>query len=648
MASNRRAPGFRFKASARLQRLLGRELMPDDISAFEELVKNAYDSNATEVTISIVRKSPDHDGEIEIRDDGLGLSRSEFQRVWMRAGYSEKAGQPLPETGRIQVGEKGIGRFAADRLGAHLEVITKPAKARAALRVRIDWTKFDNKKRLLDEIPVPYDTVNEELLPQGKSGTILRITRLRADWTDTDIAGLRRRLAQLLNPYDKGQQFKIALTAPSPKLSGRVLPSEIRGADLEWDVTRSAQGRVRVRRRARIGRDSAEMSEWSSELVTLDDKLPPESDFGPVSGRFYFFVDRRPKKEEIGDAEPGVAIYRDGIRVEPAGSSTADWLGLLEKRAKRAGHMPLVPNRLFGFVQITRGDNAGIQDATNRRAFVDAPQLSAFKSFLKDRLREFEKLVEEEVSKPKWERSRQVKSRTLLQAQHQTLSIMSMSLAHELRQPLQSIRTAAENISGYLRLNNVILEPVDSATEAIERGVVRIDRHIQFLKAIGSGREESEAFDATSAIKEVVDALHDYAAARRIALKVSFGTRVPVRTNNPTFLATASNLVLNACQAIEGMSDGEPHVIEFGVKVKSDRVDVIVSDDGPGIPEANRARLFKRQTTTKQGGMGVGLIVWQQALQMFGGDLKCTKYENPTTFVMSIPRERGNDPSLTS
>jgi hypothetical protein len=251
VATNRSDRTLRFKASARLQRLFGRDLIPDDDSAVEELVKNAYDSNATEVTITIVRPTEDYPGEIEIRDNGLGLSLREFDRVWMRAGYSEKTGQPLPGTGRIQVGEKGIGRFAADKLGSCLVVLTKPRQARKALKVTFDWTKFEQKRRLLSEIPIPYESSDEALLPQDQSGTILRITDLRSSWPDKAIDSLRRRLSRLLNPYDKSQSFRIVLKAPSAKLSGPIVPSEIEGADFEWNVVRSAHGKVRIKRRAR-------------------------------------------------------------------------------------------------------------------------------------------------------------------------------------------------------------------------------------------------------------------------------------------------------------------------------------------------------------------------------------------------------------
>jgi signal transduction histidine kinase len=632
---------LRFEASARLQRLFGRDLIPDDDSAVEELIKNAYDSNATEVNVTIVRPSGERDGEIEIKDNGWGLSLKEFERVWMYAGYSEKTGQPLPHSGRIQVGEKGIGRFAADKLGHSLEVITKPQGQRRALQVTFDWRKFENKKRLLSEIPIPYATVIEDLLPPDSSGTILRIRGLRAPWPDKAIEGLRRRLSRLLNPYDTEQKFRIVLKAPSRKLSGAIVPSEIKGSDFEWDITRNAHGRVTVRRRQKLERDSLKFGKWETRSISKADAIGDAEDFGPVRARFFFFVDR-PKKSNIGDSVAGVAVYRDGLRVEPAGSSNADWLGLLEKRAKRAGHMTLVPSRLFGFVEISREDNPTLQDATNRRSFIHGPQLEGFRNFLKRRLDELESQVEAEVAKPRWEQSRRIQSQKLIQARHTTLSIMSLSLAHELRQPLQSIQTASENIVVHLAREGVSIPAVDIAADAIRRNVGRIDRHIRFLKSLGSGGQEEEQFDLVLATEEAIGVLREYATARNIEIINESSPAVIGSTNRGTFLATLSNLILNACQAIEEQGTPEPHTIRVGITTNAAFATLRVVDDGPGIPEANRSRLFKRQTTSKQGGMGVGLLVWREALQVFGGDLTCERFGEPTVFAMTIPIQQDN------
>ena len=94
---------LRFEASAKLQRLLGRDLLPDEFSAVEELVKNAYDSNATQIILTIVRPSNGDSGVINIVDNGEGLTLAKFKLVWMWAGFSEKTAVPLPRTQRVPV-----------------------------------------------------------------------------------------------------------------------------------------------------------------------------------------------------------------------------------------------------------------------------------------------------------------------------------------------------------------------------------------------------------------------------------------------------------------------------------------------------------------------------------------------------------------
>lgn len=640
MADESKHGEVRFAASARLQRLFGRDLMPDYESAIEELVKNAYDSNASEVVVTIVRATDHHPGEIEIRDNGVGLSLREFKRVWMFAGYSEKTGQPLAGTGRIQVGEKGIGRFAADKLGRKLTVVTKPKGAREALKVLFEWKRFENKRRLLSDIAIPYEHIDEPLLPRDQSGTILRIEELNCDWDDRAIEGLRRRLARLLNPYDEGQRFQISLVAPRRRLSGRVVPQELSGAEFEWEIARSAQGTIQIKRRVRQDTDVAAWYEWEAVPLVYERAVTEREEFGPLRARFLYFVER-PKKAQVADAAPGVSVYRDGLRVEPAGSAEADWLGLLAKRAKRAGHMPLVPSRLFGFVEISREENPELRDATNRRTFIDAPALSAFRLFLQDRLREVEGEVEREVAKPRWEKSKQVKSQKFLQARYRTVSIMSLSLAHELRQPLQSIQTASENIADATEAAGLADADVNQSLEVIRRSVRRMDRQIQFLRNLGSGRQELDKFSVNEAIDEVLGVFSEFARARGIVLDQPKGPSVDVVFNQATLLATLTNLVLNACQAIGEAGDGRQHEVRvFGGETERG-IDIRVEDDGPGVAEANRARLFKRQTTTKQGGMGIGLIVWREALEMFGGTLECEKFSDPTTFLIRIPRSGG-------
>ncbi len=638
-----------FEASARLQRLLGRDLMPDDFSALEELIKNSYDSNATHVSITIVRPTGRTTGFIEIRDNGTGLTLSQFQRRWMWAGYSDKTARPLPKTRRIQVGEKGIGRFAADRLGERLTVLTKTKSSRQVLRVVFDWRKFADQSRRLTEIPIPYDFVDEPLLSSAESGTILRIERLRTTWPDSALREQRVRLARLLNPYASHQAFTIDLKAPSQKLSGQISPPPIRNADFEWEVVRNSEGEVTFTGR-RVGiEDQSTVREPRppDTLRQFTHDLDERSEFGPVRARLYYF-EKRPKKADVYPNVPGVAVYRDGLRVEPAGSSQSDWLGLLAKRAKRAGHMPLVPSRLFGFVEIDRTSNPHLRDATNRRAFIEGPPFEAFSAFLKDRLTDLESQVEEQVAQPRWEKSKSEKSRKLIQAGQHTLSVLSLGLAHELRQPLQTIQAASENIDDYLLANNVTIPQVHSASDAIRRNVARIEKHIEFMKNIGSGREELDDVRVEDVADEVLDAFRERATAHGVELSRKGDTSSPIVFNRWTFLMTLTNLVLNAYEAMESRSDVSKHRIEIRVEPQRAGVYVFVEDDGPGIPETVRQRLFRRATTSKQGGMGAALIIWRNALRMFGGDLICASFAHPTAFLINLPSEGTRGPHTAS
>ena len=101
-------------------RLIGRDLITDRITALFELVKNCYDANAQNVIVSFENVAAGESGAIiTIEDDGFGMSFEDIRDKWMVIGTSSKRKEPFsPEPfNRKCVGEKGIGRFAVDKLG---------------------------------------------------------------------------------------------------------------------------------------------------------------------------------------------------------------------------------------------------------------------------------------------------------------------------------------------------------------------------------------------------------------------------------------------------------------------------------------------------------------------------------------------------
>ena len=126
-------------------RLIGRDLITDRVTALFELVKNCYDANAQNVTVALENiGAGKKNSVIRIEDDGYGMSFEDIRDKWMVIGTSSKRSHPYsPEPyHRKCVGEKGIGRFAVDKLGDYVSIITKKKGEERWLKVDIDWAAY--------------------------------------------------------------------------------------------------------------------------------------------------------------------------------------------------------------------------------------------------------------------------------------------------------------------------------------------------------------------------------------------------------------------------------------------------------------------------------------------------------------------------
>jgi hypothetical protein len=117
------------------------------LTALYELIKNCYDANAREVYLDFFNVSS-HDGKITIKDDGIGMSLWDFRNKWMviSTGAKRLERTSPPPFYRVLLGEKGIGRFAVDKLASKVIIRTKRAGMSQWLLVEIDWSKYDNIK----------------------------------------------------------------------------------------------------------------------------------------------------------------------------------------------------------------------------------------------------------------------------------------------------------------------------------------------------------------------------------------------------------------------------------------------------------------------------------------------------------------------
>ena len=159
--------------------------------ALTELVKNAYDADADEVSIAI-----SEDGKnlptVEIKDNGCGMTLDEIRQYWMKIGTTHKKEKPTSQKyGRPRTGEKGIGRFCCHRLGTVLKLSTcaeipdgnltlqdrEQGNRFETTQLHFDWEQFSPGSDVFD-IKVQGESKRHR---EGTTGTCLKISKPKSN-----------------------------------------------------------------------------------------------------------------------------------------------------------------------------------------------------------------------------------------------------------------------------------------------------------------------------------------------------------------------------------------------------------------------------------------------------------------------------------
>lgn len=183
----------RFTTDAAMVRRLGQELVAKQETALSELVKNAYDADATScnVTMNLLGQ-----GSLEIKDDGTGMTRSDLVNGFMRLASDRKVQAPhSPQFHRPRAGRKGIGRFATERLGKRLTVVTSTSQEEWGWQISVNWDSFAQGMDLNHIANTISRTAKE--IPHG---TRLLIEDLNDTWSDAELRRVYRYLSTLLQP----------------------------------------------------------------------------------------------------------------------------------------------------------------------------------------------------------------------------------------------------------------------------------------------------------------------------------------------------------------------------------------------------------------------------------------------------------------
>jgi two-component system phosphate regulon sensor histidine kinase PhoR len=218
------------------------------------------------------------------------------------------------------------------------------------------------------------------------------------------------------------------------------------------------------------------------------------------------------------------------------------------------------------------------------------------------------------------------------------------NVSHELRTPLSLIKGASETL----------LDGGHHDPEALLRFLGIIDRHasrlnlliedLLLLSAIDSGRIalRSETVDLRTLVEEIMGDFRATAAGRNMVLLNSLPEPFRARGDAGRLRQVLSNLIDNAIK-----HGGKGTVEVGGAPLAAGWLQFWVRDEGPGIPEEARGRVFERffrvdksRARTQAGGTGLGLAIVKNLVQAHGGDVRVeSAEERGTTFFIKLPAE---------
>jgi len=213
-----------FKVEGRLAQLLGRQSMLNEVMAIFELCKNGYDADTEDVEIYF-ENILSGNSQIRIVDFGHGMTESDIKEKFMVVATTSRTGKKTSPKGRPFVGEKGIGRFAMDKLSHKTTIYSYPENESKGYKIVIDWDRFDVEGASFTDIGNSFEEFDKD---PKKKGVEIISENLRDKWDEAKIKKLDRQLQKIVPPekIEIKLPFAITLHAEEYGIVGKSVKSE--------------------------------------------------------------------------------------------------------------------------------------------------------------------------------------------------------------------------------------------------------------------------------------------------------------------------------------------------------------------------------------------------------------------------------------
>jgi signal transduction histidine kinase len=219
-----------------------------------------------------------------------------------------------------------------------------------------------------------------------------------------------------------------------------------------------------------------------------------------------------------------------------------------------------------------------------------------------------------------------------------SLARITAGVAHEVKNPLNSMRLWLENLKESLPANS---EVSFQAVRVLDNEIDRLDRVVKrFLDFTRPVEMHMEDISLTEVLSSVIELARPQTERANVKVKMQLAGDLPATRGDQELLRQAVlNLVLNA---VEAMKDGG--VLSITLERRGENAVILVKDTGKGIPPEQRMRVFQLFFTTRKGGSGLGLATAFRIVQLHNGSIDfVSEVGRGTEFRIELPFARGQN-----
>lgn len=561
-------------------------------------------------------------------------------------------------------------------------------------QLELNFEEAPEEQKLFTDIDNQYWTEPAEI---GIQGTRLEITSLNDVWLERDVIRAYRELSKIVRPTQNVKYpFNICFHVPEYK--------DYDNKPVESIVLAKATLSFILHYRYDEKEDKYYQEYLREEKGELLVKEKEAEVFGPIGFTIYYYDQEGKKNFTKEERIDGIKVYRDGVIATPFaeykssrdeqkdlfGIDKRRWSGFFEKLSTRD---------IIGWVDIKDELNPEIKDSTNRQDFVDNREWTALKAFVIDQVHQIElylkhekdfkkqknaerlKMADGDIEDIKQKISR-IKGQALFaspeveaeleeitsrlgtikdsvsasskdyerleadkrQQENIMFSLVSLQayagqISHILRISIGIIKRSAEFVAKWIPLGQKYDNSVKHAHRIFDE-MNNLSKAMDFMLSYAKDDSTFEFFSVKEAIKELFEDRYQFLLEEEnIKTEYAVEDDFELSYNKKAFQDMFGNMIDNSVKALRNTKDKR---IKCSVFRENDNLVMLFSDNGPGIPEENRDRIFDvfYTTTADLGGAGLGLYIIRTRLDSIKGTITLEPNEfKPTgaTFKIVIP-----------